>query len=231
MAKPLDFAYDFGDPDDYITFVSRGWTLVPNDEANTVDVQLGAASYPKRFETYVTSKTDDFVCLIMFLSDDESNEIRIAGVLSPTTAIEEAMSRISEARPLAWWKQHGILGLAFSTERVSADDKHELYAQVFDLYREESGLQEVKREYAKERHPARSGIPSTGRRRMSDALSEEIAAVYRAAWEAGENPTQAVAKHFEKPYSTAARWVGEARKRGHLGPADGSRGGEASVDS
>jgi transposase len=66
---------------------------------------------------------------------------------------------------------------------------------------------------------------------MSDAFSEEVAGVYRAAWESGENPTQAVAKHFEKPYSTAARWVGEARKRGFLGPADGSRGGEASVDS
>lgn len=67
---------------------------------------------------------------------------------------------------------------------------------------------------------------SSGRRRMSDALAKEIAEVYRSAWAAGQNPTQAVARHFDKPASTAGRWVGEARKRGHLGPADGSRGGE-----
>jgi hypothetical protein len=66
------------------------------------------------------------------------------------------------------------------------------------------------------------------RRRMSDALSAEIATIYRDAWEAGDNPTQAVAHYYQKPYSTASRWVGEARKRGHLGPADGPRGGEAS---
>lgn len=229
MAKPLDFAYDFGDPDDYITFVSRGWTVVPGDKTDVPDVQVGAATFPKRFETYVTSTADDFACLVMFLSDTTSNDIHLAGIISPSMDTDDAMSRISEVRPLAWWKQQGILGLAFSKDRVSADDKRDFLSRIFDLDQEEVGQVEVSKEYAKERHPSQAGTQT--RRRMSDVLSEEIAGVYRAAWQAGKNPTQAVARYYQKPYSTAARWVGEARKRGHLGPADGSRGGEtASVD-
>lgn len=226
MAKPLDFTYDFGDPDDYITFVSRGWTVVPGDSTEVPDVQIGAATYPKRFETYVTSSADDFACLVMFLSDTVSNGIRLVGVVSPTMDTDEAIERISSVRPLAWWKQQGILGLAFPKEddRPAADDKRELIGRIFELDTEENARTEVSKEYARERHPSRTLTQS--RRRMSDGFSEEIAGVYRAAWNAGENPTQAVARHYGKPYSTAARWVGEARKRGHLGPADGSRGGE-----
>ena len=224
MAKPLDFSYDFGDPDDYITFVSRGWTVVPGDEIDVVDVQVGAATYPKRFEIFVTSTADDFVCLVMFLVDTESNGIRLAGVVAPSMDTDDAIERISAVRPLAWWKQRGILGLAFPSDRVSADEKRDVLGMIFDLDHEEVARVEVSKEYAKERHPARA--TSQTRRRMSDVLSEEIAGIYRTAWQAGKNPTQAVARYYQKPYSTAARWVGESRKRGHLGPADGSRGGE-----
>ncbi|KQR52299.1 hypothetical protein ASF88_12165 [Leifsonia sp. Leaf336] len=229
MAKPLDFAYDFGDPDDYLTFVSRGWTVVPGDKTDVIDVQVGAATYPKRFETYVTSTADDFACLVMFLADTNSNDIHLAAVLSSAMDTDDAIDRISSVRPLAWWKQQGILGLAFSKDRVSADDKRDFLGAIFDLDQEEVGREEVSKEYAKERHPSQSG--SQSRRRMSDVFSEEIAGIYRTAWEAGENPTQAVARHYQKPYSTAARWVGESRKRGHLGPADGSRGGETTTST
>jgi hypothetical protein len=55
----------------------------------------------------------------------------------------------------------------------------------------------------------------------------EVAEVYRAAHGAGEFPTVAVSGHFEVSHSTAARWVVEARRAGHLGRARGSRSGEA----
>ena len=51
--------------------------------------------------------------------------------------------------------------------------------------------------------------------------------MYRSAWNDGEPPTKAVQAHFHVSHSTAARWVGFARKAGHLGATDGSRGGEA----
>lgn len=64
------------------------------------------------------------------------------------------------------------------------------------------------------------------RRRMTRSLLREVAEVYRKAHADGEAPTQAVAKHFTIAYSTAARWVGESRKAGELGPATGPTPGE-----
>jgi len=66
------------------------------------------------------------------------------------------------------------------------------------------------------------------RTRLTDSMLKDVARVYRSAWESGEAPTWAVAKHFHKSHSTAARWVGLARERGYLGKADSTRGGEAS---
>lgn len=64
------------------------------------------------------------------------------------------------------------------------------------------------------------------RRRMTDELLATVAKVYRAAVKAGGPPTLSVSEHFDIPYSTAGRWVGEARKRGHLGAAVGPTSGE-----
>lgn len=64
------------------------------------------------------------------------------------------------------------------------------------------------------------------RNRVTDALLAEVVKVYRDAWDSGGPPTKAVAEYFDRPHSTAARWVGEARRRGMLAPSDGSRGGE-----
>jgi hypothetical protein len=71
-------------------------------------------------------------------------------------------------------------------------------------------------------------VPMAQRRnRITPKHLEEVASVYREAWRAGEHPTIAVQKHFGVSHSTAARWVGQARRKGKLRPpAEGSRGGE-----
>lgn len=68
------------------------------------------------------------------------------------------------------------------------------------------------------------------RRRMTRSLLREVAEVYRKAYAEGEAPTQAVSEHFKVSHRTAARWVAEARKAGELGPATGTRPGEAGED-
>ena len=73
---------------------------------------------------------------------------------------------------------------------------------------------------------AASALITRRRNRVTDSLLVEVAEVYRKAWQAGDGPTRAVAEHFHTSHSSAARWVGLARKAGHLGAADGSRGGE-----
>jgi hypothetical protein len=60
-----------------------------------------------------------------------------------------------------------------------------------------------------------------------DAL-RTVAALYRFAHMVGVPPTAYVAETLNLPKSTAGRWVGLARRSGHLGPALGTKAGEAS---
>jgi transcriptional regulator with XRE-family HTH domain len=68
--------------------------------------------------------------------------------------------------------------------------------------------------------------PRSPWRRITPALLQEVAEVYRAAVGDGFAPTKAVAQHFDLLYTTASRWVLEARRAGALGAADSTRGGE-----
>jgi hypothetical protein len=60
----------------------------------------------------------------------------------------------------------------------------------------------------------------------TDEALEYVALVYRIAFAANDNPVQAVMDIFQLPRSTASRWVGQARERGFLGPAQERRPGE-----
>jgi hypothetical protein len=60
-------------------------------------------------------------------------------------------------------------------------------------------------------------------RRISDEHLQAVASIYRAHLESGR-PTQAVADELFATYSTAARWVMEARKRDFLPPAKRTHG-------
>ncbi len=68
----------------------------------------------------------------------------------------------------------------------------------------------------------------TGRRnRITDEHLQAVVEVYRTADADGLPPTRTVSDRFEVPHSTAAKWVGHARKRGFLGAAViGRTGGE-----
>ena len=52
--------------------------------------------------------------------------------------------------------------------------------------------------------------------RLDESVYERVAATYRRAL-GTRNPTAAVKDEFHVSRSTAGRWVGEARRRGHLG--------------
>lgn len=79
------------------------------------------------------------------------------------------------------------------------------------------------------------GIPATGggatvrlgrRNRVTEDHLRDVVAVYREADADGRPPTRAVADHFETSHSTAARWVGHARRNGLLGPTQAGKAGE-----
>ncbi len=56
-----------------------------------------------------------------------------------------------------------------------------------------------------------------------DDTLERVALIYRLAYAAHDNPTQAVVDYFERPRSTASRWIRMARERGYLRPAPAER--------
>jgi transposase len=59
-------------------------------------------------------------------------------------------------------------------------------------------------------------------------LLARVAEVYREAHALGSNPTRTVAQRLGVARSTAGRYVVQARRQGHLGPAPGLRvAGEA----
>ena len=64
--------------------------------------------------------------------------------------------------------------------------------------------------------------------RTKDAHMRKVADIYHAHEETGK-PTQAVQDEFSCSYSTAARWVMQARQRGFLSPTKRRRGGSSAV--
>ena len=94
-------------------------------------------------------------------------------------------------------------------------------AIVAGLYQEEGQTDAAERvqEYGG-RFEAKAG----GRPRLyGDDHYRKVARIYSEAWRRGEAPTQAVERHPDfvpLPYSTAARWVRECRKRGFLGETE-----------
>jgi hypothetical protein len=81
------------------------------------------------------------------------------------------------------------------------------------------------REFRKKVLPSRNAWKGS---RLTDDQLREVARAYEAMLMFGSRrPTQDIADATDTPRSTVARWVGEARKRGLLPPAE--RGGIASA--
>jgi hypothetical protein len=58
------------------------------------------------------------------------------------------------------------------------------------------------------------------KRRLPDEFYYDVSIAYTDAVEAGLNPRKTLAADSGAPADTVARWVGEARKRGHLPPGE-----------
>lgn len=65
----------------------------------------------------------------------------------------------------------------------------------------------------------------SGRRPIyDDAHWREVARIYSEAWQAGDDPTSAVARHYYVAKSTAAKWVAKARNQlGYIPKTDKGR--------
>jgi hypothetical protein len=139
----------------------------------------------------------------------QAGELQLRGIQSTTHEVDEAVRILRREKSWDKWKQFALM-LLFADEKERAGGTPEEVGEAIRL--------------------AHSMPVRRTRRQVTDRMLREVAEVYRLAWEAGKPPTVAVADHFNKSRSTAARWVGFAREQGFLGKSDGTRGGEASHD-
>lgn len=147
------------------------------------------------------------------------NVVLAAITVDPNLGVgaDTATEELRKVRDLDWWKRFALTTIAtrFASE---AFDPTGPYAQPGD-------------DAEAEVHEVRSLIQTMPLARRSNRIGPEllaqVAAVYTENWRAGMNPTEAVAKHFDRPYRTAARWVQRARNAHPplLGPPTGPHGG------
>jgi hypothetical protein len=173
--------------------------------------KLGELWVPERFELWVIEhdpkhpppEEPQLVIILLYEVADERMELR--GLIANPIEVPEALDYLRRRRSMNEWKRLALLTLAAG--HALRGERGETTGEVI----------------------LRAGrVPIAQRRnRITAEHLANVASVYREAWEAGEHPTKAVESHFGVSHSTAARWVGQARRAGHLGrPAEGSRGGE-----
>lgn len=225
-------------PDDVIVFPQEGWPhsreLAAQLGLQDRLVKVGRVWVPAAFQLdvmlrdEVDSANPSLMITLMYLVDD--GELVLAQVLAGGIEVHEAIDFLRKRRPMGWWKRYALVALTGDVAEHGADMANNLLMNA-STDEDSEGPGEA---YWREREriiadavlEARTMPLARRRNRITGAHLAEVARVYREAHSAGHPPTQAVADHFHKSHSTAARWVGLARKTGQLGQADGSRGGE-----
>lgn len=216
-------------PDLFSFAVRSGWKIAPEAagriRADSSDgmARIGRIELPVAFELLADERdrTTGVVtrnAVLLFAVDE--GEIQATGVYSDTHDIDQALAWLLSLSSLSGWKRAAITCLAMRETEKSG---------ILDLDRADEVAVAKLNSDIKEAATAANNAPVTRRRnRITDGHLREVAQVYRTATESGEPPTMAVAGHFTVSHSTAARWVGLARRRALMGPSDGSRGGERS---
>lgn len=151
----------------------------------------------------------------IILDDPPTATYRDAVALLKGVAMDELMhdAMLMAAGAWAWQKRAVELGLPFDGPGLTAEQSKLLGERVTEVHEQAAGMARPHR-----------------RRSTTPALLKETAEMYRKAVAEGHPPTVAVAEHFTVSHRTAARWVSQARREGHLGPAQGTRAGEALPD-
>lgn len=236
-----------GGVDTYLT-PPPGWhySAHPWHELDEIDdlpelKQVGASLLPEFFHFAIGTEgmwakgwpgVDDFALFLRFQVFEghvHMDEARSAGVDIP-----EAFERVKKVLPLKHWKRTGIVHmtryLVSFMEEEGRPDVDELpphgpravvdYAET----RPEAAMLwlERLRSHAADAYASAMDNPPPSKRkrvRLTDDFLRNVARIYAVAENSGLPPTREVANHFRAPHSTAAKWVGSARRKEFLPPA------------
>lgn len=205
-------------PDGVQDYPGIGWPVMLNLEyRDPRPVRVENVDLPETFHLSIFPSVEppEWGLTLMYAVDD--GVVLLSMVLAGGEEVPEVLDRIRAMRPLRWWQKRAV--------RAAAQDMLEHKTAM--LLDGESPQTRSAPYDVQTLEPMRLAQVPLGRRRgrITEAHLEEVASVYRDAWERGENPTKAVAVHFGRPESTAADWVMRARKAQKLGKAQPGKAG------
>lgn len=213
------------------TLTTAGWgqghVYMQEEMAEADFVKYGQGMIPRLFQAnYIEhdpQDPDDALLVVQLLyAVDESEGIQLRQAISWPVEVPEALAILRSMRSMDQWKRLALMSL-FA-------DQAEATVRLEEKVTGETVPQQNRADIVGEAIRSAAGTPVARRRnRITMSHLEDVADVYRAAWRAGDPPTEAVKAHFQTSHSTAARWVGMARKAKLLGDPAGARGGEAST--
>lgn len=223
-------------PDEVAGVARPGWAQAGETSdrlGGTAYVDFGGIRVPATFQLDVFPRAAAgaplgfLVSLLYYVADEE---LTLAGVLAfGTMEPPAAIDFLRSLRSMDWWKRQAWMSLA--TKDIDRKVREEIEA-IDPWGRAALGTGRLmmdahERADADARARAATFPLARRRNRITPAFLREVADVYREAYREGMPPTVAVKEHFGTTHSTAARWVMKARESGHLGPAQGAKGGEA----
>jgi hypothetical protein len=212
-------------------------------------VQVGRVLLPEFFHLVIGAesmwndrlwKSGDVALFINFqvFNFGYGEELEIVGAKTSYDDLSDTFEKVRKIIPSRKWKPLGVhymtryLARFMEEGERPTDDPSPYGVGSSDTYygqppRNAMNWIEKLEDRASEAYAAARDQPNPRRKRnrITDDFLKEVAHVYLVAERMGMPPTRDVASHFKAPHSTAAKWVGTARRKGFLPPV--TAGGES----
>jgi hypothetical protein len=206
-------------PSDLDVSVLEGWSIIAairGDESPRY-VRFGRVLVPRAFEMIVTPKrtamskeSQPWALSLMYEAEEDGSDIMLTGLISSLIEVDKALAELR--RPLTWWKRYALTRIAYDAFDHSFDHILEQYEPPAT----EEELAAMRTFLANNVRAALSAPLAKRRNRITKDHLAEVAQIYKKAVDAGEHPTQAVAKAMNVSHSAASKYVGKARQEGLL---------------
>jgi hypothetical protein len=208
-------------PSDLLVSVLEGWSIIAaiRDDESPRYVRFGRVLVPRTFEMIVTPKTTamskesqlgGWAVSLMYEAEEDGSDIMLTGLISSLIEVDKALAELR--RPLTWWKRYALTRIAYDAFDHSFDHILEQYEPPAT----EEELAAMRTFLANNVRAALSAPLAKRRNRITKDHLAEVAQIYKKAVDAGEHPTQAVAKAMNVSHSAASKYVGKAREEGFL---------------
>lgn len=174
-----------------------------------LDLQrVGNVFLPREFFLVLSDGEDDEPSGLIITFEAANGELYLRTIQSSNTDIGEWMNRTASQFPMSAWKSYA------KSKMVWVLSQDEVRSRMPNLINRD-GVPARPRQASL---GADSGTSSSRRtrHRITEEHLKEVVRIYSEASERGEAPTRTVAEVFDVAHSTAAKWVGTARRNGLL---------------